>query len=69
VDLFDFRALGAVFGFPLNPLVDHTVAALGTTALSVDAKRNAELVLVQTHDDWILNQRNGAPRGGGSAEH
>ena len=58
-----FRARQAVIGGPINGVVNRADAALRRSAFGVDAERDAELVLVEAHDDGLLSQRHGT--GGG----
>src|SRR5580658_4192335 len=50
----DLRSGGAVLSLPIDPVADETAATLRSAALTVDAEHDAELVLVQPHDQRIL---------------
>src|SRR5580700_11445132 len=51
---------GAVLSLPVAPVADHAAATVGDAQRRVDAERDAEFVLAQTHDEWLLRQKRGA---------
>src|SRR5260370_6018486 len=55
-DAPEFRHYRAVFGLPLDPVMDQAAATVQGASLGVDTERDAEFVLAQAYDERVFSQ-------------
>src|SRR5665213_1349199 len=55
IDVFDLGASRAIGRLPVDPIVDHSAAALFPAPFAVNTECNAKFVLTQAHDERILS--------------